>query len=136
MTWTAAADAVMSACARSAAACPPTAGPPTAGPPTAGAPTGRTATAATALARRGRVERAAHGLARVWAASHGPEAVPTAARGARRHPGRPERASPPRPRYLAGLPRQREPGCVYRPHLIRRDLGTLGWPSDLGREVK
>ena len=62
-------------------------------------------------------------------------AIPTAARGRRRHPGWPERARLPRPRNLAGLPRQREPGCVRRLHLLGADLATPGWPSDPGREV-
>jgi hypothetical protein len=121
MTWTAAADAVMSACARAAAACPPT----------VGITTGRTAPIATALACPRPVLRAARGCACVLGASHGP-AVPTA-RGPRRHPGRPERARLPRLRYLAGLPRQRGPGGVRRLHLLRADLATPGWPSDPGR---
>jgi len=93
MTWTVAADAVMPACARAAAACPPT----------ADIVTGCTA--------------------------------PTAARGPRRHPGRPPRARPGCLGYLAGLPPQREPGRIRRPHLPGADLATPGWPSDHGREA-
>jgi len=115
MTWTAAADAVMPVCARAAAACRPA-----------------SAIAATRLARRVPVQHTACGYAGVRVASPGPGAVPTAARGPGRHPGRPERA---RPRYLAGLPRQREPGCVRRLHLLGADLATPEWPSDPGREV-
>jgi hypothetical protein len=33
------------------------------------------------------------------------------------------------------LPRQREPGCVRRLHLLVADLVIPGWPSDPGREV-
>jgi hypothetical protein len=75
---------------------------------------------------------AACGFAGVRIASPGPGAVPTAARGRRHHPGRPARV---RPRQLASLPRQREPGCVRRLHLLGADLAAPGWPSDPGREV-
>jgi hypothetical protein len=132
MTWTAAADAAMPACARAAAA------------PTADIVTGWTAAAATGPACRGPVQRPARGFAGVRVASHGPDAAPTAARGPGRHPSRPVRAGLPRPGCPAGLPRlgcpaglprQREPGCVRRPHLLGADLTTVGWPSDPGREV-
>jgi len=125
MTWTTAADAVVPGGARAAAACPPA----------SGIVTGCTAIAVPRLARREPVQHTACGFAGVRVASAGPGAVPTAARGPRRHPGWPERARPPRPRNLAGLSRQREPGCVRRLHLPGADLATPGWPSDPGREV-
>jgi hypothetical protein len=125
MTWTAAADAVVPGCARATAACPPA----------SDIGMGYTAITITRLSRREPVHRTACGFAGVRAASAGPGAVPTAVRGRRRHPGWPEPASPPRPRSLAGLPRQREPGCVRRLHLLGADLATPGWPSDQGREV-
>ena len=124
MTWTAAADAVVPVCPR-AAACPPA--------PGIAAELG--SIAATWLVRHGPVQHAACGFAAVLVASTGPRAVPTAARGPRRHPGRPKRARPPRLRDLARLPRQREPGCVRRFHLLGADLATPGWPPDPGREV-
>jgi hypothetical protein len=125
MTWTAAADAAMPACARAAAACPPT----------ADIVTGWTAAAATGPACRGPVQRPARGFAGVRVASRGPDAARAAARGPGRHPSRPVRAGLPRLGCPAGLPRQREPGCVRRPHLLGADLTTAGWPSDPGREV-
>jgi hypothetical protein len=125
MTWTAAADAVVPGCARAAAACPPV----------SVIVTGRTAIAVTRLARRAPVQLTACGFAGVRVASAGPGAVPTAARGRSCHPGQPERARPPRPRNLVGLPRQREPGCVRRFHLLGADLAGPRWPSDPGREV-
>ena len=125
MTWTAAADAVVPVCARAAAACPPA----------SGIVTDLAATGATWLVRHEPVQHTACGFAAVLVASTGPGAVPTAARGLRRHPGRSQRARPPRPRDLAGLPRQREPGCVRRLHLLGADLATPGWPPDPGREV-
>jgi hypothetical protein len=124
MTSTAAADAVMPACARTAAACSHT----------ATIVTSHTAFAATGLACRGPVQRAARGFAGARVACHGPDAFPTAARGSRRHLGRPGHARPPRLRCLVGLPRQREPRCVRRLHLLRADLATLGWPSETGRD--
>ena len=68
--------------------------------------------------------------------AHAAAAGPPAARGPRRHPARPERARPPRPRYLTGPPRQREPGCVRRLRLLGADLATAGRPSDHRREVQ
>jgi hypothetical protein len=126
MTWTAAADAVVPGCARAAAACPPA----------SDIVTDRIAiTAATRLFLREPVQHTTCGFAGVLVASPGPGAAPTAARGPGRHPGRPECARPPRPRDLVGLPRQREPGCVRRLHLLGADLATPGWPPDPGREV-
>ena len=61
--------------------------------------------------------------------------APTAARGPRRRSGRPPRARPPRLGYPASPPRQREPGCLRRAHLLGADLATAGWPPDPGREV-
>jgi len=123
MTWTAAADAAVPGCARAAAPCPPA----------SDIVTGCTAIAVPRFARREPVQHTACGFAGARVASAGPGYVPTAAR--RRRPGWPERARPPRPRNLAGLPRQREPGCVRRLHLLGADLATPGWPSDHGREV-
>jgi hypothetical protein len=123
MTWTAAADAAVPGCARAVAACPPA----------SDIVTRCTAIAVPRLARREPVQHTACGFAGVRGASAGPGAVPTAAR--RRHPGWPERARPPRPRNLVGLPRRREPGCVRRLHLLGADLAIPGWPSDPGREV-
>jgi hypothetical protein len=122
MTWTAAADAVVPVCAHAAAACPPA----------SDIVTGCTAIAVIRLACREPVQHIACGFAGVRIASPGPGAVPTAVRGRRHHSGRAERA---RPRSLVGLPRQREPGCVRRLHLLGADLATPGWPSDHGREV-
>jgi hypothetical protein len=124
MTWTTAADAVVPGCARAAAA----------RPTASDILMGCTAIAVPRLARREPVHTSC-GFAGVRVASAGPGAVPTAARGPRRHPDWPERARPPRPRHLAGLPRQREPGCVRRLHLLGADLATPRWPSDPGREV-
>lgn len=125
MTWTAAADAAVPGCARAAAACSPA----------SDMATGCIAIAVTRLARHDPVQRTACGFAGVRVASAAPGAVPTAARGRRPHPGWPGRARPPRPRNLAGLPRQREPGCVRRLDLLGAGLAAPRWPSDPGREV-
>jgi hypothetical protein len=116
MTWTTAADAVMPVCARAAAACPPA----------PGIVTDRIAITAAWLFPRKPVQHTTCRFAAVLVASPGPGAVPTAACGSRRHPGRPECARP---------PRQREPGCVRRLHLLGADLAIPGWPPDPGREV-
>jgi hypothetical protein len=125
MTRTSAADAVVPGCARVAAACSLA----------SGIVRLCTVIPATRLARREPVQHPACGFADVRLASLGSGAGPTAARGPRPHPGRPERARPLRPRNLVGLPRQREPECVRWLHLLGADLATPGWPPDLGREV-
>ena len=117
MTWTAAADAVVPACAH---ACPPT----------VGIVTGFTAIAVTRPGWRGPVGPAARGLTGLGVAPDGGDPLPAAARG---HGCRPGPLSSVRP------PCQCQPWYVcphHRSHLLRAHLATPGLPSDPGRDVE
>jgi len=145
MTWTLAADAVMSACARAAVACPhavSTDAAPTAITATAIASTVTAYTAITftgpASRGPGTVPRASHRPADGRAVSHGTLAVPAAAWGPGSRSRRLERTRPPLLRQLPGALQQRRPGRVRSlgryPH--RGNVTAIArWPSDPGRDV-
>jgi hypothetical protein len=121
MTWTAAADAVMPACARTAAARP-------ALPPIASLPIASLHLASLHLASP---------------RTDTPRPVPAVSRrpAACRPVGRRDRPGwvrPPLLRHPAGALEQRTLPYVLplHRHLLRRDVATLaGWPSDPGRDV-